>query len=208
MCGRFIDPNLRGTEFEHSELKIDPFARRFNVKPTQDVLIFGGMPLEVMRARWGLVPSWHKGALSDWKATTFNARIEDAQGKPAFRAAWRHGRCLIPAGGYYEWTGPTGSKHPHVILPAGNAETLWFAGLASRWQDLITCTIMTRTATRAITALHGRMPVILNADERDMWLAGTDATDLGTSVPLRHHRVARFGLQDDGPALIEPVDRR
>jgi len=30
MCGRFIDPNLRGTEFEFAEIKITPFPRRFS----------------------------------------------------------------------------------------------------------------------------------------------------------------------------------
>ena len=205
MCGRFIDPNLRGTEVEYSELKITPFPRRFNVKPTEDVMIFAKTPLEGMLARWWFVPSWHKGTLKDWKATTFNARIEEAKDKPTFRAVWRHGRCLIPAGGYYEWTGKPGAKQPHFIASAGNEETLWFAGLASRWQDLLTCTIMTRAAIPEMAGLHPRMPVILNAEERDAWMAGTDETDLGAGVLLRQHKVARFGIQDDGPQLIEEI---
>ncbi|WP_286693466.1 SOS response-associated peptidase family protein [Paracoccus sp. SCN 68-21] len=120
MCGRFIDPNLRGTELELSQIKIDPFTRRFNIKPTQDVIVVPSDPAKAALARWWLVPSWHKGDLRDWKATTFNARIEDAATKPTFRAVWKHGRCLIPAGGYYEWTGDKGAKQPHAILSAGN----------------------------------------------------------------------------------------
>ena len=77
MCGRFIDPNLRRTDSELSEIKIDPFpARRFNVKPTNDVLILGKQPLQAMAARWWLIPLWHNGEARDWKATTFNARID------------------------------------------------------------------------------------------------------------------------------------
>ena len=205
MCGRFIDPNLRGTETELSQVKIDPIPRRFNVKPTQDVLILAKSPLEAMYARWWLVPSWHKGDLKDWKATTFNARIEDAAEKPSFRSVWKHGRCLVPAGGYYEWTGEKGYRRPNVILPAGNADTLWFAGLASRWQGLLTCTIMTRPATEEMAALHPRMPVILNAEQRDAWLGGSNDTGLGAGVPLRHYPVATFGIADDGPELIEPI---
>ena len=206
MCGRFIDPNLRGTETELSQVKIDPIPRRFNVKPTQDVLILAKSPLEAMYARWWLVPSWHKGDLKDWKATTFNARIEDAAEKPTFRAVWKYGRCLIPAGGYYEWTGPKGKRRPNVILPAGNEETLWFACLASRWNDLLTCTILTRSATPEMSALHPRMPVILNEAEREAWLAGDSGQALGAAVRLRHYLVAPFGIADDGPELIEPVD--
>lgn len=206
MCGRFIDPNLRGTELELSQIKIDPFPRRFNIKPTQDVMVVPSDPAKAALARWWLVPSWHKGDLRDWKATTFNARIEDAATKPTFRAVWKHGRCLVPAGGYYEWTGDKGHKQPHAILSAGNEETLWFAGLASRWQDLLTCTILTRAATDAVAAIHHRMPVILDADERDAWLSGADTPDLGATARLRSHPVARFGLHDDGPDLIEPCD--
>ncbi|MCA0919926.1 SOS response-associated peptidase [Pseudooceanicola nanhaiensis] len=207
MCGRFVDPNLRGTEFEHSELRIDPIPRRFNVKPTQDVLLFAKPELVAYYARWWLVPSWHKGELKEWKATTFNARIEEAAQKPTFRAVWRHGRCLIPAGAYYEWTGEKGAKQPHVFSAAGNEETLWFAGLASRWNELLTCTILTRAANADVEAIHHRMPVILNAEERDAWLGGTDETELlGAEARLRHHPVARFGMKDDGPELIEPAE--
>lgn len=206
MCGRFIDPNLRGTELELSQIKIDPFPRRFNIKPTQDVLFVPSDPAKAALARWWLIPSWHKGDLRNWKATTFNARIEDAATKPTFRAVWKHGRCLIPAGGYYEWTGDKGAKQPYASLSAGNEETLWFAGLASRWQDLLTCTILTRAATDAVAAIHHRMPVILDADESDAWLSGADTPHLGATARLRSHPVARFALHDDGPNLIEPFD--
>lgn len=206
MCGRFIDPNLRDTEVELSELKITPFPRRFNVKPTQDVLIVAKSPPEPMTARWGLVPSWHQGALKDWKATTFNARLEEARDKPTFRAVWRHGRCLIPAGGYYEWRSEGGRKQPHFFASAGNQETLWIAGLASRWQGLLTCTMMTRAANAWVEPIHDRMPVILNLEERAAWLAGTDDPALGSGAQLRHHPVRPFAIADEGPELIEPIE--
>lgn len=206
MCGRFIDPNLCGTETELSEIKIQPLPRRYNVKPTQDVLILVTDAHEPMMARWWLVPSWHKGDLKDWKATTFNARIEDAVTKPTFRGPWRYGRCLIPVAGYYEWTGEKGSKQPYVIVSAGNAETLYFAGLASRWREILTCTIVTRGAIPSVADVHSRMPVILDPVEREAWLAGSDdIVDLGTGALLEHHRVRPFGIADDGPELIEPA---
>lgn len=205
MCGRFIDPNLRGTEIEHSEIGIDPFARRFNIKPTQDVLIRPAGEGQFAWARWWFIPVWHKGEMKEWKATTFNARIEEADAKPTFRAAWKYGRCLIPAGGYYEWTGKKGQKTPHFIQSAGNEETLWFAGLSSIWNDMRTCTILTRAANADVENVHHRMPVILNADERDAWLAGTQDKDLGAGATLRHHIVKSFGIKDDSPELIEEV---
>ncbi|AGT09683.1 SOS response-associated peptidase [Paracoccus aminophilus] len=206
MCGRFADPNRRGSDEEFSEIRVDPLPRRWNVKPTQDILIFGKQPLEPMIARWWLVPSWHKGELKDWKAATFNARIEEAQSKPTFRGVWKYGRCLIPMAGYYEWTGETGHKQPHFIRSAGNEDTLWVAGLASRWGDLLTCTVMTRAANTSVQEIHTRMPVILNSDERDAWLGGSNDLEIGASARLYHYPVRSFGIRDDGPQLIEPIE--
>lgn len=205
MCGRIIDPDLRNTEVEFAQLNIQPFSRRFNVKPTQPIVILAKSPLEAMMARWGLVPSWHKGDLSDWKASTFNARFEDANSKPTFRNVWRYGRCLIPVGGFYEWTGPRGHRQPHVFQAAGNENTLYLAGLASRWNDLLTCTILTRDANDAMRDIHDRMPVVLNLEERDAWLGGSDDQTLGARAQLLHHPVAPFGIEADGPELIEEL---
>lgn len=206
MCGRFIDPNLRGTELEHSEIGIDPFVRRFNIKPTQDILILEGAERRAAWARWWFVPTWHKGELKEWKATTFNARIEDAAKKPTFRGAWTSGRCLIPAGGYYEWTGRKGHKQPNFIQSAGNEATLWLAGLVSSWHEIQTCTILTRAANVHVDQVHHRMPVVLNSDERDAWIGGAGGTELGADALLKHHPVSKFGIADDGPELIEEIE--
>lgn len=207
MCGRIIDPNLRNTEVDMSQIKLDPFGARFNIKPTETVVILAKRPLMAMEARWGLIPSWFDGsAPRDWKAATFNARIEDAREKPTFRQVWRHGRCLVPVGGFYEWSGPKGARRTHFFHPSGNEANLSLAGLASRWRDLLTCTIMTRAATEAMGGLHDRMPVILNPDEQEAWLGGSDdVASLGAGATLAHHSVAPFGLHDDGPELIELV---
>ncbi|MDQ2065575.1 SOS response-associated peptidase [Xinfangfangia sp. CPCC 101601] len=205
MCGRFVDPNLQSLGLDTSWLKLNPIPRRFNVKPTNEVVILGKTPPEPMLARWGLIPSWFKGdEAKEWKATTFNARFEEAKEKPTFRNVWKHGRCLIPAAGFYEWTGEKSKRQPNFIQSAGNEDVLFFAGLASRWRDLLTCTILTRAANDSMAGLHHRMPVILNAEERDVWLGGSEEPDLGAEVKLRHHPVQPFGLLDDGPELIEP----
>lgn len=203
MCGRFVDPNLRSAGLDTSWLKINPFPRRFNIKPTQEVYVWHQEAPGL--ARWGLIPGWHKGELKDWKASTINARIEEARDKPAYRDAWRRGRILIPAGGYYEWTGTKTPKQPHFFCGAGNEEVLWFAGLASVWRDLLSCTIMTRAANLSVEPVHDRMPVILNSEERDAWLAGSEDLSIGAAARLRHHPVQSFGLQADGPDLIEPL---
>ena len=66
--------------------------------------------LELIRARWWLVPWWHKGALKDWKLTTFNAKVETVASARTFRDSFARRRCLIPASCWYEWTGLKGAK--------------------------------------------------------------------------------------------------
>ena len=200
MCGRYVDPNLRNTEFDMSQIKINPIPRRFNVKPTQDVYVL--LNGDLVWARWGLIPAWHRGEMKDWKAATINARIEEAADKPSFRGPWRNGRCLIPAGGYYEWTGDKTPKQPHLFQSDGNEATLWFAGLISQWRDLLTCTILTRAANDSVEPIHDRMPVILDTNEREAWLGGADDLSLGAEARLRHHPVRRFGIGDEGEGLL------
>lgn len=142
--------------------------------------------------------------MADWKATTFNARLEDAADKPTFRAVWKHGRCLLPIGGYFEWSAAPGGKQPYFIQSAGNEGGLFCAGLASRWNDLLTVTMMTRQANSSVSELHPRMPVVLNTEECDAWLAGTnDVAALGADAQLKFHSVRKFDRDDEGPALIE-----
>lgn len=192
MCGRFVDPNLQSAGLDTSWLKINPIPRRFNVKPTQDVLVAAKEPLEGMMARWGLVPSWHKGRLQDWKATTFNARIEDAREKPTFRNVWRFGRCLIPAAGYFEWVGDKAPKQPHFIYPDGNDGLLWFAGLASRWNG-----------HRAPPAVHARLdqgqdPCPGRAGRSEPGSAGHSSVHGKHRLPAKRRRYAHWGADQAG----------
>ena len=59
---------------------------------------------ELVQMRWGFAPSWWKKPLRELPAT-FNARAETVAEKPMFRSAFKSRRCIIPASGFYEWTG-------------------------------------------------------------------------------------------------------
>ncbi|MBJ2153933.1 SOS response-associated peptidase family protein [Paracoccus sp. IB05] len=96
---------------------------------------------------------------------------------------------LSPVGGFYEWTGAKGHRQLHFIWSARNEESRFLAGLASRWRDLLPCTILTRAANQDMQDLHNRMPVILNGEERDTWLGGPEDPSLGVDTRIRHHLV-------------------
>jgi putative SOS response-associated peptidase YedK len=224
MCGRIGLPQLSWKDFVawqrgefdwldvYREDRSEPLAPSWNVKPTQTVeaLFLRQGALVAAHARWWLVPSWFKGAPSDWRATTFNAKIETADTLPSFRGA---SRCAIPASGYFEWTGDKGQKQPWWITAQSNAPMLFFAGLQTRLASgLRTCSILTRPALAQTAHLHPRSPVILAEGQLQDWLSGEiDRTraksELGTAWDgrLRYHQVPRFGIEDDGPELIEAI---
>jgi putative SOS response-associated peptidase YedK len=56
-------------------------------------------------------------------------RAETVAEKPMLRGAFRHHRCIIPASGFYEWTGGKGNRQPHFFSAAHGAPVLAFAGL-------------------------------------------------------------------------------
>src|SRR5690606_16065982 len=122
--------------------------------------------------RWGLIPHWVKDP-TEFKVNLFNARSESAAEKPSFRDAMKASRCIVPADGFYEWKAEDGGKQPYYIRRQ-DGKPMAFAGLYSAWtkgsQPLMSCTIRTTDSHGPLTALHHRVPVILERDEWQRWL--------------------------------------
>jgi len=221
MCGRASLPN------DVSELKQDlriewdklgDYRPRWNAAPTTDLPVVtaaaGGRTLEVMR--WGLIPSWAKD--SKIARSTFNARAEGIDTKPAFRNAWKAGRrCLVIADGYYEWRQT--DRQPFA-LALGNRGPMSFAGLWDHWRApdgniVKSFTIITTRANEIAAAIHDRMPVILAPDCWASWLGETSATPDRLKAMLRPYPSERMTLwpvhrrvgnvRNEGPDLFEPV---
>ena len=103
---------------------------RYNVAPTQQISAIrpadgGGRALA--RMRWGLVPSWAKDIKIG--AKMFNARAETVASTPAFRSAFKHRRCLIPADGFYEWQAQSGGPKQPFYITSSSEQPFTFAGL-------------------------------------------------------------------------------
>ena len=175
MCGRYTlyhyEDDLDAL-FAVSGLATTP---RYNIAPTQAVRMVrqredGGR--EALEARWGLIPHWVKD-LDGFKANLFNARSESAAQKPSFRDALRRRRCLLPASGFYEWSGSAGRKRPYYVHRR-DGRPLALAGLWSLWGRgegaLLSCTILTTRPNAVVAPLHDRMPVILLPEAFDRWL--------------------------------------
>lgn len=207
MCGRFTLEHHWPAFIDLYDLPWDEergrnTEARFNIAPTQDVLIVHNDTVGRQRAqmaRWWLVPFWAKELP---KGAMFNARIETIGISPAFRDAFKSKRCLIPADGFYEWTfnQDDGKKDPWLIYQPGGAP-FSFAGLWAHNEKLgiISCTIITMPATEPMTTLHDRQPAILNPAAYKEWLdpatSGARAKELleqkNVDGVLEFHRVSR-----------------
>lgn len=229
MCGRYarqlefdFAPDAREILDRMDPDLIDEMERRepaYNICPTQiqPVILRGEHRVEVKGLRWGLVPIWAK----DLKigAHAINARQETVQEKPMFRAAFKKRRCLVPATGYYEWTGEPGHKQPWFIYPPDHTGLL-FAGLWETWKDntdpnaewVKTFTIITGEPGKVSGDVHDRQPVILPPSMWEQWLDGTpaDAAALLAEVPeaeLAYHPVTKAvsSPRSQGEQLVEPI---
>jgi putative SOS response-associated peptidase YedK len=103
-----------------------------------------------------------------------NARSETAATKPAFREPLTSRRCLIPADGFYEWSRSGKAKQPYCF-EVNDGELFAFAGIWDRWKNpsgqwVKSCSILTTTPNAVNSAVHDRMPVILDRADYDLWL--------------------------------------
>jgi len=220
MCGRFTQ-NYTWREIvalyqlTQPALNLQP---RYNIAPTTTidaVIPRDGERLELVRMRWGLIPSWWKKTAKE-APSTFNARAETVATKPMFRAAFKRSRCVIPASGYYEWKATPTGKQPYYISAADDS-MLSLAGLWDEWQNIESgeivksCTIIITDANDFTRKIHNRMPVILNTKQLPQWLVGKAGEELLKPAPeniLRtwpvSRKVNRVG-NDNDPKLIEPL---
>lgn len=184
MCGRFA---LISSPDEVAEvfgvIDAEDFPPRYNIAPTQPILIVvAGHPREPgsnlparrsLLVRWGLVPGWARDPRN--LPLLINARSEEAAGKPAFRAAMRHRRVLVPTSGFYEWK-KLGAKErqPYWVRPKGGG-VIAFAGLMETWHEpggseIDTCAILTTSANEDLRPIHERMPVVIRQQDFTRWL--------------------------------------
>jgi putative SOS response-associated peptidase YedK len=232
MCGRFT---LTRRDFDQFAASLGAEVRpgdaalyrpRYNIAPTDQhwIVRMKREQRQLLPAKWGMVNSWAKDAKG--AARQINARSETALDRPAFRDAYDHRRCIVPADGFFEWIGTKEARRPIWFHPPHEGDLLLFAGLYESWQNprtsewMRTFTILTTDANATVAPVHDRMPVILPRDRIDEWLfvptqdeaahaaklrpllrsAAVDAL-VATEVSRRANSVA-----NDDPACLEPAN--
>lgn len=148
---------------------------RRNVAPGQEVIALTATGAQ--RMRWGLIPQGRVNARGrPVMDTIVNARSESVFDKSAFAGV---GRAVVPANGWYEWTGAPRRKTAWAITHKAG-EMLFFAAIYDVWKapggvmvpQVATVTCAPNADVRDI---HHRMGVILHRADLPVWL-GPDQT--------------------------------
>lgn len=220
MCGRYTlaaGPEYIGNYFD-LDGPLPDFRPSYNISPGGDVPVVWQAPgngRACSMMHWGLIPHWAKQPSTKYRM--INAKAETLGDRPAFRSAFQHRRCLIPASGFYEWKAMNGGKQPYYIQPS-NTVLFAFAGLWEYWEGdhtVNSCTIITTAANQHVAAIHDRMPALIARQHFAAWL---DPNYNETSslqdwllpdehIELEIHPVSKAvnNPATDNQGLIEPV---
>ncbi len=168
---------------------------RRNIAPGQDILVFRDGRLTYMR--WGMIPVGRVNARGrPVMETIVNARSETVFDKSAFDGV---GRAVVPADGWYEWTGQARRKQPWR-LTAADGSILFFAAITDVWEapggvSVPQVATVTCEPNAEVREIHHRMGVILPAEDVGTWLTGSEEAARALMIPL-----------PDGAIAIENAD--
>lgn len=219
MCGRFaitLPPDAMAQLFAAAPANDLPAVPNYNVCPTNQVhaVVGGSSGRRLIAMRWGFLPHWYKSPTDG--PLLINARAETIADKPAFRAACRERRCLIPASGFYEWTKDADGKRLPWYIHRADRATIAFAGVWQVWDKgdapLVSCAVVTRQAVGRVSDIHHRMPVTVAQENWPLWLgeAGKGAAGLMASAPADEMVAYRVETKVNsnratGARLVDPL---
>jgi putative SOS response-associated peptidase YedK len=185
MCTRYVftDPAEAIRDLFRITAPLPNWPPCYNVAPTHIMPVIrpidGGREIAMME--WGLIPFFSKDGKRSF--TTFNARAEELRTKPMYREPFRNGRrCIVPATGYIEFTGPKGHKTAHLFTRT-DGQPIALAGLWDRWasrdktERKETYTVVTTAPSDFAAQFHDRMPRVPDLEDVEAWLrASPDET--------------------------------
>lgn len=184
MCGRYV--LYEGLEeINHFLNSVDSgkfssdgnggYRKNYNVAPTSVMPVArvnedGKRILEPMY--WGFMGWKPKEGYKPF--TPINTRDDKIMKSRMWKGPFLNKRCIIPANGFYEWTGSKGNKTPHYIYPT-QGKLMGFAGIYSELAPEgapvgISYSVITTDPNKVMEDIHDRMPVILHPEEFDDWL--------------------------------------
>ena len=179
MCGRYCLYDDGNEELRAILDRTEGNFKTGEIFPTEKapVLIGQSGSIKPQAVAWGF-PGFHG------KGVIINARAETVPEKAIFRDCLLAKRCVIPSSGFFEWshTGPK-TKYRFNLPETG---VLYMAGLYRDFGEKRCYVIITTAANESMSAVHSRMPVILQRSDVRKWLCDDSAAAdrLGRTPPL------------------------
>ena len=147
---------------------------RLNIAPGQEVITL--TPDGARHMRWGMIPVGRVNARGrPVMETIINARSETVFDKSAFADVKR---AIVPASGWYEWTGEKRRKQPWRITRK-DGEMLYFAAIYDVWHgpggvQVPQVATITCAPSADVRDIHHRMGVILTESQCAQWFEGDE----------------------------------
>ena len=181
ICGRYsclTEQNIIEIRAVMNDISLHILHDDFDIRPGKDgeVRPTGTAPVIVLQGpglvainnlRWGF-KRW------DGKGVIINARVETLHEKDLFSKHLYVGRCVVPAGEYYEWERIGGKNKVKHFVKDNDSSLLFMAGLYREAADGSgrEFVVITKDADENVGKIHDRMPVIMRADQIADWLTG------------------------------------
>jgi len=175
MCGRVYEIYVAEELSERYDVEVRcDIAPTYNLCPTESspVLLIGEGKRHIQQMRWQLVPKIEP--IFATKLSTINARSESVFKSRLFGDLVTSQRCIVPISGFYEWKRQGTTKRAFRICL--REETIMsVAGIWDAWRpgtkdERHSFSILTTSANECMSAIHDRMPVILQRADEETWL--------------------------------------
>ncbi len=221
MCGRYAW--ITSAKFkeimdlQETEDQIKKYGSTYNAAPGMSLpIVVKKSPNHLELMRWGLIPPWAKDIRIGFKM--INCRSETITEKVSYKRPFKNKRCVVPMSGFFEWHTVGKEKTPYWIT-LENDEPMAVAGLYEiahdgEGKELISFTVITTAANEFMSAVHERMPVILDPKQLDSWLDNTQYEEAKLIDMLRPYKgkmkkvaVSKLvnSASNQGEEIIQPV---
>lgn len=227
MCGRITQHRSVIAYASEMGWDVDPFGMPlgdsppdWNIPPSTRPWLMhrlGDEREHMDRVNWGYRPRW---AADKGIPVAFNARLEKAASGSYFRSLWRSGRAIVPADGWYEWTGEKRHKQPWYIRLKTD-RPMFLAAITDyrpgkEPDDGSGFVIVTAAAEEGLVDVHDRRPVVFAPRDAALWmdiaLPPEQAEQLARSMTLTPEAFEWYQVSKDvnkvennNESLIQPL---
>ena len=172
MCGRYYvdDETVREIEriIKNLDIRLESAPKHGEIYPTHNVMVLQVENSNTILCNmiWGFLQHNQKGVI-------INARAETLLEKRTFADSAKHRRCMIPAKGFFEWD----RNKNKISFERPDNKVMLIAGIWNVFDTDKRCTIITTTANESVSSVHGRMPLVLEQDEAEIWMKDDKGTE-------------------------------